>query len=274
MTDQESIELMDNVELADIKEHYRRTHTTSNMKFVVAGKLPATRRKVLENSFNKISMPRGDGRFEIPPEIPKKLEKPLYIDNETVKNLYFYVDTFIRRQLTNSEMDALNLLNIIMTETFYSKILGTAREKGLIYHVSSGFGQGQDSGNWWLASQVSPKNALALFDIVLVEIQKILKGKLSDNDLKAAKKYALGRFQRSGQTVGGTMAGYTSRYFFDGVIDDYYKIPERIKAVSKQSVIDITKELFSGDIWGIGGLGSTGDDFMLALQEKISPLWK
>jgi peptide chain release factor 2 len=119
------------------------------------------------------------------------------------------------------------------------------------------------------ASQVSPKNALALFDIFVSEVQKVFKSKLLEEDIKSAKQYALGRFQRSGQTVGGTMAGYTGRYFFDGVIDDYYLIPERIKAVSKESIVDITKELFSKDIWGIGGLGSSGEDFLIALQEKF-----
>src|ERR1035438_3715762 len=219
-------------------------------------------------------MPKGQGRFDIPVEVPHKLEEPLYIDNETVKNLYFYIDTFILRQLNNPEMDALNLLNIMMTETLYSKILGTAREKGLVYHMSSGYGQGRDSANWWVASQVSPKNALALFDIFVKELQKVFKSKLLDEDIRSAKQYALGRFQRSGQTVGGTLAGYSGRYFFDEVIDDYYKVPERIEAVTKESIVNITKELFSKDIWGIGALGSSGEDFLGALQEKISPLWK
>lgn len=274
LTDQERLDLMINVSLEDVWEHYKKTHTAGNMRFMIAGKLPAQRRKNLTESFNKMLMPKGQARFDIPIEVPVKLEEPLYINNETVKNLYFYIDTYILRQLDNQEMDALNLLNIIMTETLYSKILGTARERGLVYHMSSGYGQGRDSSNWWVAAQVSPKNALALFDIILSELQKVLKSKILDEDIKAAKQYALGRFQRSGQTVGGTLAGYSGRYFFDEVIDDYYKIPERIEAVTKASIIAITKELFSKDIWGTGGLGSSGEDFLLALQEKISPLWK
>jgi predicted Zn-dependent peptidase len=274
LTDQERLDLMGNVELSDVWQHYRRTHTTSNLRFVIAGKLPASRQKSIIKSLNNLSMPKGQGRFDIPVEVPHKLEEPLYIDNETVKNLYFYIDTFILRQLNNPEMDALNLLNIMMTETLYSKILGTAREKGLVYHMSSGYGQGRDSANWWVASQVSPKNALALFDIFVKELQKVFKSKLLDEDIRSAKQYALGRFQRSGQTVGGTLAGYSGRYFFDEVIDDYYKVPERIEAVTKESIVNITKELFSKDIWGIGALGSSGEDFLGALQEKISPLWK
>ena len=273
-TDQERLELMGNVDLSDVWQHYRKTHTTSNLRFVIAGKLPVSRQKRIIKTLNAISMPEGNGRFEIPIEIPQKLEEPLYINNDTVKNLYFYIDTFILRQINNDEMDALNLLNIMMTETMYSKIFGTAREKGLVYHMSSGYGQGRDSANWWIASQVSPKNALALFDIFVIELQKVFKSKLLDEDIKSAKQYALGRFQRSGQTVGGTLSGYSSRYFFDEIIDDYYLVPKRIEAVTKEAIVKITKELFSKDIWGIGALGSSGEDFLVALQEKISPLWK
>ena len=191
-----------------------------------------------------------------------------------MKNLYFFLDTFILRRLNNPEMDALNLLNVMMTETLYSKILGTAREKGLVYDMNSGFGQNRNSSNWWIGAQVSPKNSEPLFDIINTEIQSVNKGKLEDDDIKAAQQYALGRFQRSGQTVGGTASGYSSRFFFDDKIDDYYKIPERIAEVSKKSIADITKELFSKKIWGLGGLGSTGEEFMSDLQKRVETLWK
>jgi hypothetical protein len=56
--------------------------------------------------------------------------------------------------------------------------------------------------------------------------------------LESAKQYLLGRYQRSGQTVGGIMAGYSGRYYFDEVIDDYDAIPNRIRAVSKKRIVE------------------------------------
>jgi predicted Zn-dependent peptidase len=274
LTDQERLELMKNVELEDIWKHYKSTHTTSNMRFVIAGKLPADRRKIITEIFEKMDLPKGKGRFELPVEKPHSLKEALYINNETVKNLYFFIDTFILRRINNPEADALNLLNIMMTETFYSRILGAAREKGLVYDTNSGFGQTRNSTNWWVGAQVLPDNTGPLFDIIVKEIKAIQRGRLNEDDLKAAQQYALGRFQRSGQTVGGTASGYSSRYFFDGIVDDYYKIPERITDVTKKGIVDITKELFSKNIWGIGGLGSTGEEFMEELRSKITPLWK
>lgn len=273
LTDQERLDLMKNVDIEDINKHYEKTHTASNLRFVIAGKLPKERRAQLGEIVEKMMLSKGDGRIDLPTEKPKKLVKPLYIENNTVKNLYFYIDTFLLRRLRNSEIDALQILNIMMTETLYSRILGTARERGLVYGMSSGFGQTRDASNWWLGTQVSTKNAPLLFEIIAHELGEALKGNILLGDIKAAQQYALGRFQRSGQTVGGTAAGYSNRYFFDGVIDDYYKIPERIAAVSKDRIVNITKNFFNGNLFGLGVLGDCGPDLAKELQDIVEPIW-
>jgi predicted Zn-dependent peptidase len=274
MTDQERLKLMDNVNLIDIKKHYKNTHTCSNLRFVIAGNIPSERRKIIKAVLGNMYLKRGKGRLELPKEIPHKLNQPLYIPNSSVKNLYFYIDTFLTRRLRDPELDALSLINTMLSETLYSRILGTAREKGLVYHMSSGIGQTWDSSNWWFGAQVMPKNASALFDIIIKELKAVFNSKLKEDDVTAAKQYALGRYQRSGQTVGGTAAGYSHRYFFDDGIDDYYKMPERIRAVSRNRITDITKELFAEDIWGLGMLGHCSDKLVDELDRQLRVLWK
>jgi predicted Zn-dependent peptidase len=273
LTDQNRLVIIDNVLLQDIRDHYTHTHTSANMRFVIAGQLPADRRKLLAALLESIELERGDGRFELPPEKPKKLEKPLYIHNESVENLYFYMDTFIPRRMEDPEADALSLINTMLTETLYSRILGTARERGLVYGMSSGFGQTKESSNWWFGAQVMPKNTRPIFDIMMNELSAVFNGEIADNDIASAKQYALGRYQRSGQTVGGTASGYSGRYFFDGVIEDYYKIPERIEAVTKEKIVEIAQEMFKHNTWGLGALGSSGEQFITDLHTHISPLW-
>lgn len=274
MTDQERLRLMDNVTLQDIRAHYVNTHTAKNLRFVIGGNLPVERRRIIKSLIENIELPEGEGRLELPHENPVNLKKPLYIHNDTVDNLYFYVDTFMRRRMEDYETDALGLINTMLTETLYSRILGTARERGLVYGMSSGFGQTKDSSNWWFGAQVMPKNAPALFEIIETELQAVFDGNIIDQDVVSAKQYALGRYQRSGQTVGGTVNGYSSRYFFDEVVDDYYKVPERIEAVTKERINDITRALFADNINGMGALGSCGEDFAKELHEQLKPLWK
>jgi predicted Zn-dependent peptidase len=187
--------------------------------------------------------------------------------------LYFYIDTFMRRRLTESESDHLGLINTMLTETLYSKILGTARERGLVYGMNSGFGQATSSSNWWFGAQVMPKNASKLFDIIVHELEAVFTAQIDDADIAAAKQYALGRYQRSAQTVGGIVSGYSGRYFFDEYVEDYYEVPKRIAAVERDGIVAISRSLFAENVWGIGVLGSSGEEFVAELQAKISPLW-
>jgi predicted Zn-dependent peptidase len=243
------------------------------MRFVIGGNITPKRREAIEAHFGSIALPRGDRRIELPDESPRRLEKTLYIHNPTVKNMYFYIDTFMSRRLVEAEQDALNLTNTILTETLHSKILGTARERGLVYGMSSGVGQAKLNSNWWFGAQVSPKNAAALFEIVVSELEKIFAGDLDKADIEAAQQYSLGRFQRGAQTVSGTTNGYSGRYFFDEEIDDYYQVPKRIKAITKESIVDISRGLFKDDLRGFGTLGNCGEEFASGLQEHIERLW-
>ncbi len=272
-TDQERLKLMKNVKLKNVKAHYEATHTAANMRFVIGGNITPKRREALEQHFGGIALPAGDARIALPDERPERLERPLYIHNATVKNMYFYIDTFMRRRLTESEQDALNLSNTILTETLHSKILGTARERGLVYGMSSGIGQAKLNSNWWFGAQVSPKNAAALFEIMVGELEKIFGGDLDKADIEAAQQYSLGRFQRGAQTVSGTTNGYSSRYFFDEEIDDYYQVPKRIKAVTKDAIVDVARELFKENLRGFGVLGNCGEEYAAGLQEHIEKLW-
>jgi predicted Zn-dependent peptidase len=272
-TDAERLELMSNVGINDLKEHYSKTHFAPNMRFVIAGNLNTARKNTITNLIDSIDLPSHGERFELPNESPNRLEKPVYISNDTVETLYFYIDTFTKRRLDDTETDSLSLINTMLTETLYSKILGTAREKGLVYGMNSGLSHTKNASNWWFGAQVSDKNISALLKIIVEELNKVLEGEISEAEIKATKQYALGRFQRSAQTVGGTAGGYSGRYFFDGEVEDYYRVPERIKSVSKAKIIDVSREMFTDNVWGFGVLGNCGEDFADELKLKLSPLW-
>jgi predicted Zn-dependent peptidase len=220
-----------------------------------------------------IQLPRGE-RFIMPDEVVQSLKKPVCIPNETVDTLYFYIDTFMNRRLEEREIDALGLVNALLTETLYSKILGTARERGLVYGMNSGFQQIKLSSNLWFGSQVSVANAPALFDIIIEQLGNLFRGELAEADIVAAQAYAVGRYQRSAQTVASTAAGYTGRYFFDEYIDDYYAVPERIQAVTKQDIVEATRAMFADGVGGLGIYGSATPQLAQELNQQIAGLWQ
>ena len=140
--------------------------------------------------------------------------------------------------------------------------------------MSSGYQQIKLSSNLWFGSQVSVANAQALFEIIIEQLGNIFRGELAEADIIAAQAYAIGRYQRGAQTVASTAGGYTGRYFFDDYIDDYYKIPERIQAVTKQSIVDTSRAMFSEGVGGLSLYGSTSGSLSQKLNDQIAPLWK
>ena len=273
MTDQERLKLLHNNTKGDIEAHYKRTHTTSNLRFVVAGSMKGRRATVIR-MLEGLQLPKGNGRIPLPLEEPIARQKPLYVRNQSVKNLYFIMDTFHLKKLNEEEWDAGQLINTMLTETLYSRILGSAREKGLVYSMNSGFNQMTSNVSWWFGAQVMASNARPLFDIIIRELQAVRNGELLDADIEAAKQYMLGRYQRSGQTVSGTAAGYTNRYYFEDEIDDYYAIPERIKGVTKTRSIKTTELMFQDKTWALGFLGSSGKPIADELHEQLGVLWQ
>lgn len=273
LTDQERLELMKNVTVEDVKNHYKKTHTTSNMRFVIAGNVSGKRGGQITELLGNLELERGEGRKPMPEEVPRSLDKPFYIDMPGVDNMYFYVDTFMDRWARNTELDALSLANNILTETLHSRIFGAAREQGLVYHVSSSYTRWSNGTNWWFGAQIRPANTKKLFDIMTKEIMAIRHGHVSDKDIEAAKQYSLGRHQRSAQTVGGTAQVYSNRYFFDDAIEDHYEVPSRIEAVTKQAMVEVANAMFADNIKGYGVLGTCGEQFVEETYKELRALW-
>jgi predicted Zn-dependent peptidase len=275
MTDRERLKQIKNVKRKDLVEHYANTHTTKDMRFVIAGSMQgraAKIKKILED----FGLPRGRSFIELPDERPINLEQPVFVARPSVKNLYFELETFALDRFDDPEMDALELVNGMLTATLYSRILGEARERGLVYSMGSGIDIMKSVTGWWFSAQVITKNAPALFEIISRELSRVRQGEISAEDLEAAKQYWLGRHQRSAQTVAGTMAGYTGRYYFDGVVNDYEAIPERIKAVTVENICHSADRMFSDKIGGLGVLGGASRSKELAnqLNKQVEILWK
>lgn len=272
MTDRERIKILNNNTKKDIEEHYKSTHTTTNLRFVIAGSIKGHRATAIR-MLESIKLPKGRGRIPLPVEVPVKQDKALYLRNPSVKNVYFILDTFHLEKLNEPQWDAGQLINTMLTETLYSKILGAAREKGLVYSMSSGFNQLAQNVSWWFGAQVMPGNLEPLFGIMVEELNKVRAGDIDEKDIEAAKQYMLGKYQRSGQTVAGTAAGYTNKYFFEDEVDDYYAFPERIKAVTKTRIISTTEIMFTDNMWDLGILGSAGRPFVDEAYGQLEALW-
>lgn len=259
------------VTLADIREHHKRTHTAKNMRFVIAGKLMG-RKSEIKRQLEAWDLPEGE-RFEVPQDEPRR-GNPTLIRRKEASNLTFGWSMVLPRALSDDEAEAMNCLDHMLTGTTHSRIFGAARRKGLAYGVFSDTSVGIHDSSWDLGGQVNLDTSAELFKIIVREMKQVLDGKITEDELDAAKSYALGRYQMGAQTVSQISNFYTNQYFADGTLKDYNKVPEFIRKTTRERMIGTAREFFAANTWVLAGVSSGEKEDLVALDEKLATLFK
>ncbi len=271
LTYRQSLPTIGNVTLADVREHHRRTHTTRNMRFVVAGKLKG-RKAEIKRQMEDFQLAEGE-RFTVPRD-DLTSANPSIIRRKDATNLTFNWSMAIPRELSDEELDAMHYLNHILTGTMYSRIFGAARQKGLAYSVSAHVGAGYYDSSWDIIGQVNHETAGDLFDIITREIRCVLDGKISQDEIEAAKSFALGRYQMGAQTVSQISSFYTGRYFADDFIKNYDVVPDMIQNVSLSRMLDTAREFIDANTWVLAAVSSGERQEIVELNDKIATLFE
>lgn len=264
------LQTINNVTLADIKEHYRRTHTAQNMRFVIAGKLHGRRSEILRQ-LESWELKAGE-RFAVPRD-ELSSGNPTLIRRKEASNLTFGLSMMVPREISDEESDAMDALDHILTGTMHSRIYGAARQKGLAYHVFSDTSSGFHDSSWDFGGQVNLDTAKPLFDIIVREIKAVLDGKISEKELDAAKSYALGRHQMGAQTVAQISNFYTNRYFADGVVKDYNRAPQDIMKITRDLMKTTAESFIAHKTWVLAGVSSGEKELIVELSEKLETLY-
>jgi predicted Zn-dependent peptidase len=271
LTYRQAIATIANVTLADIREHHRRTHTTRNMRFVIAGKLKGRKKEIIRQ-LEAFELGEGE-RFAVPKD-ELSSARPTVIRRKDATNLTFGLTLSLPRELSDEELDAMHNLNHILTGTTHSRIFGKARSKGLAYSVGSYTGAGFYDSAWDISGQVNHDTAPELFKIIAGEIKAVLDGKLSDDEIDAAKSFGLGRYQMGAQTVSQISGFYTNRYFADDFIKDYAKVPDMIRRVTREKIMATTKSFVDANTWVLAAVSSGDREEIVNLSEQVAGLFE
>lgn len=270
LTYRQSLPTIGNVTIADVRDHHKRTHTTQNMRFVIAGKLKG-RKSEIKRQMEAFDLPRGT-RFEVPRDTLTKAG-PSMIRRKDATNLTFGLFMAIPRELSDEELDAMHYLNHILTGTMHSRIFGAARQKGLAYNVNAYTGTGFYDSGWDITGQVNHEAAGELFDIITRELRNVLDGDINEKEVEAAKSFALGRYQMGAQTVSQISGFYTGRYFDDGFIKNYEKVPDMIKNVTVERMVNTARGFINEDIWVLAAVSSGEKQELVELNDKVATLF-
>lgn len=270
LTYPEAIKTISSVTLKDIREHYRRTHSSENLRFIVAGKLYRRKKRIVE-ILESWDLPKGE-RLPIPIDEMHGAD-PFLIRRES-SNITFGWSMVVPRRLSDLELDAMSSINHILTGTMHSRIFGAARRAGLAYGIFSETSANEYSSSWDFGAEVNLDTIEPLFDIIVREVKAVLAGDVSDEEIEQAKQYGIGRHQMGAQTVGQINRWYADRYFFDGHIENYEHRPVALNAVTKRRMVETAREFIASNCWLLGGVGSGDKALMDRLQAKLKTLFE
>ena len=263
----ERIKTIPNIELKDIREHYRRTHTARNMLFIIAGKIRGRRRKIIR-ALENWDLKEGE-EFEIP-QADLTAGEPVSIRRKDASNITFGFSLVTPRHLDSEEVFAMNCLNHILNGTMSSRIFGTARKRGLVYGMGSSVAANAKSTYWDFDGEVNEENAVELFELIQAELNRALNGEIAERDFSAAKSYALGRFQMGAQTVGQIADYYAEGYFTNGTIEHYNEVPRLIESIEQQKMVELAREFAESGIRGFAAVSSTDKAFISELNQRLN----
>ena len=263
----ERIKTISNIELKDIKEHYRRTHTAKNMMFIIAGKIRGRKRKIIK-MLEGWNLKEGK-EFEIPTTDLHSSE-PVSIRRKDASNITFGFSLVTPRHLEPDEGFAMNCLNHILNGTTNSKIFGAARKRGLVYGMGSSIASNAHNSYWDFDGEVNVENAEALFELIQTELMKTLNGEILDMDYLAAKSYAMGRFQMGAQTVGQIADYYADNYFTNGTTVKYDTMPNLIKSIDKYKMVELAREFAGSGVKGFAAVSSVEKAVINELGKRLN----
>jgi len=253
LTYAERIKTLRNIELADVQAHHDRTHVAKNMQFIICGDLSNRKEKI-------INMLEGwhleEGQYLQLPTTDYRSASPVLIRRKDASNLSFGFSFVIDRPLLPKEQHAMSVLNHILNGTMSSKIFGTARKRGIVYGMGSYTGNDCWSSTWDFDGEVNAENAAELFDLIAIELSRVINGDISEDDISQAKTYSLGRLQMLAQTADQISNGYVRDYIVLDKIEPQESMPDMIRSIDKRTIVSLVREFFESGASGISVVGN------------------
>ncbi len=268
--DSDEIKTIDTVTLDDVKYHHAKTHTTRNMRFVIAGDLKK-HRAVIIKKLEAISLPAGE-LLPVALDSPKPAG-PVSIERSDLPSLTFSLSFLLNRQLSHAELRAMGLLSHVLTDTFHSRIFGQARTRGICYGMGSGGGSTQtDLADWWFGGQVSAHNAQELFTLIAEELVAVSRDGLTPEEMSRAKEHRFGGLQMGSETVRSLVGWYADDFYETDQINYLSEMPERIAATTNEEIIALVREFLASEAWSLGIIGNIDEQTTARYYRHIAKI--
>jgi predicted Zn-dependent peptidase len=265
------IEQLPNITAKDLQQHFGKTHTASNARFVIAGSFPDHGDKVSKRLDKLFSGLEKGERLTRSGAIGQGLVTPV-VSKRDIQQIYYRLGMYFG-ELTEPERRALTILRTVLVGGMGSRIYGEARKRGLAYAVS-GVGHAEPgNSSFGFLGYVTPGNALKLFELMAHEFSSVANGDLKKAELDASKDLLVGSIKRSVQTAGDILGWYIDPYDESGDVRDFQQHLDYLRDVKREEVVAVAKKAAIANRRGLSFLGPVTRELAKTYAYELAPVW-
>ena len=180
-----------------LSDFYKKQYQKSVKAIIVAGRLNADQEKKLIIKLGSMDINFADPDFTmLPIPTPSTKEIMLVEKHDAVQNAIRIGRSLFNR--THPDYPKLTVLNTILGGYFGSRLMSNIREdKGYTYGIGSGIASMQQSGYFYIATEVGADVCKAAVKEIYSEIKKLQNEVVPEDELNLVRNYLYGSFQRS-----------------------------------------------------------------------------
>ncbi len=264
---QTRIQQLDSITSDNLKDHYQKTHTAGNMRFIVAGDIDFD---ILTSVLDTANLPKGYKRLDLPHIKTRHLEDPI-VEIRDIPQIYYGIFSAYPKRFSYREVVAARIMTSLLSNGFSSTLYGTARERGLVYGLSMGASFDTYETGFTFGGAVSPEHADDYFDLVREEVGKVLSGQVDKEQFESTKTTLRGQRATQYQKL-SNLIGYYDSYFTTGYEPfEYYD--ELLDEITLEESQKAFTKLLKNDCWGVSFVGNIDEKQASKYQNKLATLF-
>ncbi len=164
----------------------------------------------------------------------------------------------------------LGVLNIVLGANMSSRLFEEVREKrGLAYEIKSGISMYQDAGSVSVSAGVDAAKSPRAVELILREISKMRKQKITPGELRRAKDYFMSQLYMALEDTLEHLMWAGERLVDGGELPDKEKIRKSVESVTEEDVRAVARKVFTTNRLHFALIGPVGDKMQNQIRKGL-----
>ena len=235
----ETVSAIRRKEMVDFKERY---YQPKNILLSVSG--PISHTEVLDFAQKYFSSQNGGVKSRFEPARARQGRPHFQFVEKDTEQTHLVIG-FHGISKRDPRRFALGLLNIILGANMSSRLFEEVREKrGLAYEIRSGAGHYQDTGSLTISAGVENRKVVLATEVILRELEKLMRKAVSQDELRRAKDYFLGQFLLGLEDTLDHLLWVGEKVLYFEKVPDREEVTRGVEMVTPAEIQKIAKQIF------------------------------